>query len=60
MKKKKFWMAVVNDRDTVVFAKGLRSQRNAESSIVKYLRKNQEFEGTDFGDACFWIGENDK
>ena len=59
MKKKKIWMALVNERDTVVFAKGVQSQRKAESTIVRYLRKNEDFDGTDFGDACFWIGEND-
>ncbi len=58
MKNKSIWMAAVNDRDTVVFAKGCQSQRKAESAIVAYLRKNEEFDGKDFAEACFWIGEN--
>ena len=59
MKKKSVWMAVVNYRDTVVFAKGCHSQRKAESAIVEYLQKNEEFDGKNFGEACFWIGEKD-
>ena len=58
MKNKSIWMAAVNDRDTVVFAKGCQSQRKAESAIIAYLRKNEEFDGKDFAEACFWIGEN--
>ena len=58
MKNKSIWMAAVNDRDTVVFARGYRTQRKAESAIIAYLRKNEEFDGKDFADACFWIGEN--
>ena len=59
MKKKKIWMAVVNAEETVVFSKGCPNQRKAESAIVKYLRKHEEFDGADFSEACFWIGEND-
>ena len=58
MRNKSIWMSVVNDRDTVVFAKGCQSQRKAESAIVAYLRKNEDFGGHDFAEACFWIGEN--
>ena len=58
MRNKSIWMAVVNDRDTVVFAKGCQSQRKAESAIVAYLRKNEDFDGQNFAGACFWIGEN--
>ena len=59
MKKKNIWMAVVNCSTTVVFAKGCLSQEKAEMKIVEYLQKNEEFEGKDFGEACFWIGEKD-
>ena len=59
MKKKSIWMAVVNYSTTVVFAKGCLSQKKAEMEIVKYLQDNEEFEGKDFGEACFWIGEKD-
>ena len=59
MKNKNIWMAVVNRKDRVVFAKGVQSQRQAETAIVKYLQKNEEFDGKDFGEACFWIGEKD-
>ena len=59
MKNKNIWMAVVNRKDRVVFAKGVQSQRQAETAIVKYLQKNEEFHGKDFGEACFWIGEKD-
>ncbi|RLI85049.1 MAG: hypothetical protein DRP01_07090 [Archaeoglobales archaeon] len=59
MKKQSIWMAVVNAQETVVFSKGCQSQRKAESAIVKYLRKHEDFDGADFSDAYFWIGEND-
>ena len=59
MKAKRIWMAMVNDCDTVVFAQGCRSKRKAESAIVSYLQKNEDFDGKDFGEACFWIGEHD-
>jgi len=59
MKNKTIWMAVVNAQDTVVFSKGCLSQRKAESAIVEYLRKHEDFDGTDFDQACFWIAEND-
>ena len=59
MKKKSIWMAVVNHSTTVVFAKGCLGQEKAEMEIVKYLQDNEEFEGKDFGEACFWIGEKD-
>ena len=59
MKKKSIWMAVVNDSNTVVFAKARLSQRKAESAIVAYLRKSEDFDGQVFADVCFWIGEND-
>ena len=59
MKNKNIWMAVVNHTDTVVFAKGCQSQQKAEMAIVEYLQKNEKFDGKDFGEACFWIGEKD-
>ncbi len=59
MKKKNIWMAVVNHTDSVVFAKGCSTKQQAETAIVKYLQKNEEFDGKDFGEACFWIGEKD-
>ena len=59
MKKQSIWMAVVNADDSVAFSKGCSSQRKAENAIVEYLRKNEAFDAKDFGDACFWIGEND-
>jgi len=59
MKNKHIWMAVVNAQDSVVFSKGCPSKRKAESAIVKYLRKHEDFDGTDFNEACFWLGEND-
>lgn len=59
MKNKSIWMAVVNDTNIVVFVKGCSSQQKAESAIVKYLQKNEKFDGQDFAEACFWIGEKD-
>ena len=59
MKNKNIYMAVVNHKDTVVFAKGCLSKQQAELAIVKYLQRNEEFDGRNFGEACFWIGEKD-
>ena len=59
MKQKPLWMAVVNHTDEVVFSAACRSQRQAEKAIVSYLRKNEDFDGNSFDDACFWIGEKD-
>lgn len=59
MKSKQIWMAIVNDTDEVVFKKACQTQRKAEHAIVEYLCKHEDFDGDDFGDACFWIGEKD-
>ena len=59
MKQTYIWMAIVNDTDEVVFKRACPTQRQAEKAIVGYLRKDEDFDGKDFGDACFWIGEND-
>lgn len=59
MKQKLIWMAVVTDEGEVVFSKACRNKSEAEKAIVGYLRKDREFEGGKFEDACFWIGEND-
>ena len=59
MKKKQIWMALVTDENEVVFSRACQSKRKAEKAIVDYLRKNQDFEVADFGQACFWIGEKD-
>jgi len=59
MKKKKVWMAIVAFENDVVFANGCANKRKAESAIVQYLKKNEGFDGKDFGQACFWIGEKD-
>lgn len=58
MKKTNLWMAVVNAEDTVVFTGARSTKQKAEIAIVKYLRRNEDFDGRDFSDACFWIGEN--
>jgi len=57
MKKKSIWMAMVNDSNSVVFAKACPNRRKAETAIVAYLREDKDFEGKGFDEACFWIGE---
>lgn len=57
MKNKSIWMALVNDTNNVVFARGCASKQEAEMMLVRYLRRNEGFDGNDFGDACSWIGE---
>jgi len=57
MKKKSIWMAVVNDSNTVVFARACPNRRKAETAIVAYLREHNDFDGNCFDEACFWIGE---
>ena len=52
-------MAIVTDGNEVVFNKGCQSKQNTEKAIVEYLQKHEDFDGADFGEACFWIGEND-
>lgn len=59
MKKPSVWMAVVNATDSIVFSKGCLGRQKAESEIVKYLQKNEAFDGKDFNAACFWVGEKD-
>jgi hypothetical protein len=59
MKKKQIWMALVTDENEVVFSKACQTEKKAEKAIVEYLRKDQEFDGRDFSEACFWIGEKD-
>lgn len=59
MKRKQVWMSVVTHENEVVFSKVCQSKRKAEKAAVEYLRKNEEFDGKDFGEACFWIGERD-
>ena len=59
MKQKQIWMALVTDENEVVFSRACSTKRKAEKSIVDYLRKDRDFKGTDFGQACFWIGEKD-
>lgn len=59
MKPKQIWMAVVTDENEVAFSNACQSERKAERAIAAYLRKNHEFDGKDFSEACFWIGEKD-
>ena len=59
MKQKQIWMALVTDENEVVFSRACQNKHKAEKSIVDYLRRNRDFEGTDCGQACFWIGEKD-
>ena len=59
MRSRKIWMAVVVNDTEVVFSQGCRTQRKAESAIVKYLCKHENFGVSDFNEACFAIGEND-
>ena len=59
MKRTHFWMAIVTDEKEVVFSNGCQNERKAEQAIVAYLREHEDFGGKDFGEACFWIGEND-
>jgi len=58
MKKKHIWMALVTDDDEVVFSGTCPSERQAEKTIVAYLRKDQDFDGRDINEACLWIGDN--
>lgn len=59
MKQKNIWMALVTNDDEVVFSHACPSEHKAESAIVGYLQKNEDFDGKNFGEACFWIGEKD-
>jgi hypothetical protein len=52
-------MAIVVNDTEVVFSQGCRSQQKAESAIVSYLCKHENFGVSDFNEACFAIGEND-
>lgn len=56
---RKLWMAVVVNDTEVVFSQGCRTQQKAESAIVKYLCKHENFGVSDFNEACFAIDEND-
>jgi hypothetical protein len=59
MKQMKIWMALVTDDDEVIFSRACPGKHKAESAIVAYLRKDEDFDGRNFGEACFWIGEKD-
>lgn len=59
MKKKKIWMAIVSHENEVSFSRACLTERNAEKAIVGYLQKEEGFDGNNFNEACFWIGEND-
>jgi len=59
MKKKKIWMAVVVNDTEVVFSQGCQTRQRAETAIVRYLCKHENFGVSDFNEACFAIGEND-
>ena len=60
MKPTRIWMAIVNDVNEVVFKRACQSRRKAERAIVEYLQNNDDFDGKDFNEACFWIGEKDR
>jgi hypothetical protein len=57
MKQKHIWIAIVADRNKVVFKKACRSRQKGEIAIVDYLRRYRGFEGKSFTEACFWIKE---
>lgn len=59
MKQKPIWMAIVNHTDEVVFCRACPRECQAQKAIVKYLRENEDFDGQNFDEACFWIGEKD-
>lgn len=59
MKQKQIWMALVTDKNEVVFSKACPSKQNAEKAIVEYLRKNEEFDMKKFDEACSWICEKE-
>jgi hypothetical protein len=59
MKQKQIWMALVNEVDEVVFCRACRSERQAQKTIVDYLRQHREFDGHAFDHAVFWIGDKD-
>jgi hypothetical protein len=59
MKQKNIWMALVCYENDVSFSRACSTERKAEKAIIEYLRKEEGFDGKDFDDACFWIGEND-
>ncbi len=53
------WMALVCYENDVSFSRACSTEHLAEMAIVEYLQKEEGFEGADFNEACFWIGEND-
>jgi hypothetical protein len=59
MKHNSIWMAVVNETDEVIFCRACRSERQAQKTIVTYLRNHKEFDGDAFDQAVFWIGDKD-
>jgi len=59
MKHKPLWMAVVNESDEVVFCRACRSERQAQKTIVTYLREHKDFDGHAFDQAVFWICDKD-
>jgi len=52
-------MAVIRDENEVVFRRACQTKKKAEKSIVAYLCKDRDFDGKEFAEACFWIGEKD-
>lgn len=52
-------MAIVSHENEVSFSRACSTKRNAEKAIVGYLQKEEGFDGNNFNEACFWIGEND-
>ncbi len=57
MRQQTIWMAIVAFENEVVFTKGCKSKRDAERAIVKHIRQQEGFEGRNFGEVCFYIGE---
>lgn len=59
MKRESIWIAILTEDCEVVFSCACPTERMAEKAIVAHLQKDNDFDGKDINDACFWIGEND-
>ena len=53
------WLAIISEQNSVIFARGCLSREKAEAFIVEYLKENWEFTGSDFKQACCWVGAKD-
>ena len=54
----RLFIAVVTDRSVVAYARAFRSQVEAESALVKYLREHHGYRGSRCLESVYgWVGE---